>query len=378
MNTFEGIDLICFSHLRWNFVYQRPQHLMSRFAKNNRVFFFEEPFFDDVVHYDVTKYGENLHVITPHLARGMGERDAVSHQQEFLSRFLIKMNIQRYACWYYTPMALLFSDHLQPFLTVYDCMDELSAFKFAPKALKDLERRLMSQSDIVFTGGHGLYDAKKNQHRNIHSIPSSIDFDHFFKARTITEEPADQEQIPHPRFGFYGVIDERMNLELLGEVAARKKDWHFILIGPVVKINDEELPRGENIHYLGMKNYDDLPKYLAGWDVAIMPFALNESTHYISPTKTPEYLAGGKPVISTPIIDVKRQYSGLVNFAATADDFISVAEKEIQRDERWLSRVDAMLAENSWDKTWLRMSELIKLTLTGEASLHLKNNKEYV
>ena len=378
MSAFEGVDLICFSHLRWNFVYQRPQHLMSRIAKTNRVFFFEEPIFGDGMHYDVNR-SEGVFIIVPHLTHGMNDDQILDHQRDFLSGLLVDMNIHRYVLWYSTPMALPISDHLQPLIRIYDCMDELSGFKFAPQALKQLEEKLMNLADIVFTGGHSLYEAKKNLHHNIHPFPSSIDYDHFSKARSIINEPADQENIPHPRFGFYGVIDERMNMELLADVAAQKKDWHFVLLGPVVKINEDDLPRQDNIHYLGMKNYQELPQYLAGWDVAIMPFALNASTRYISPTKTPEYLAAGKPVISTPIIDVIRHYSSVVNFAATAQDFIQVAEGDLQFDDMWLAQVDKLLAENSWDKTWSRMNELIEEAIRRtENNINQKNQQVYV
>lgn len=352
---------------------------MSRIAKTNRVFFFEEPTFGDEIHYDVNKTEEGIYIVVPHLAHGLTDQQILDHQREFLSRLLVNMNIDRYALWYYTPMFLPISDHLQPILWIYDCMDELSGFKFAPPALKELEKKLMGQADIVFTGGYSLYEAKKHQHQNIHPFPSSIDYDHFSKARNIVDEPDDQENIPHPRFGFYGVIDERMNIQLLADVAACKKDWHFVLIGPVVKINEQDLPRPENIHYLGMKSYGELPIYLAGWDVAIMPFALNESTRFISPTKTPEYLAGGKPVISTPIADVMRQYNTVVNFATTADDFIRVAERDMQYDDVWLHHVDALLKENSWDKTWMQMKDLIEKTQEGiNNKVNLKNHQAYV
>ena len=378
MSAFEGVDLICFSHLRWNFVYQRPQHLMSRIAKTNRVFFFEEPIFDNGMHYDVNK-NEGVFIIVPHLTHGMTDQQILGHQRDFLSGLLVNMNIHRYVLWYSTPMALPISDHLQPLIRIYDCMDELSGFKFAPQALKQLEEKLMSMADIVFTGGHSLYEAKKDQHHNIHPFPSSIDYNHFSKARCIIQDPVDQQDIPHPRFGFHGVIDERMNMGLLAEVANQRKDWHFVLIGPVAKINEEDLPRQSNIHYLGMKNYNELPSYLSGWDIAIMPFALNESTRYISPTKTPEYLAAGKPVISTPINDVIRHYQQVVNFAATAEDFIQVAENDIENDGVWLHHVDKLLKENSWDKTWNRMNELIEYAIRrAENNINLKNQQVYV
>jgi UDP-galactopyranose mutase len=250
-------------------------------------------------------------------------------------------------------------------------MDELSAFKFAPPALKLLEQEMFEKADIVFTGGYSIYESKKNSHHNIHPFPSSIDKTHFEKAREGNKDPEDQQPIPHPRFGFYGVLDERFDIELVAEVARQKPGWHFVMIGPVVKIDPAQLPRLENIHYLGGKEYKQLPDYLSGWDIATIPFALNESTKFISPTKTPEYLAGGKPVISTPITDVVNPYQkyNLVHIASDARQFIKAATSEFEQVDKseWLQRVDAFLAHQSWDKTWLQMAELIEATRNEEA-----------
>ena len=283
MTMHQRTALICFSHLRWNFVYQRPQHLMSRISHRMRVLFIEEPHFGDINYFDVTNPKENLWIIVPHLKAGMSPSEIQHHQKEFILRLLFKMNISSYVAWYYTPMALQISDHLNPDLIVYDCMDELTAFKFAPQELKDLEKLLLSKADVVFTGGYSLYDAKKHQHKNIHPFPSSIDYDHFYQARTIVTEPEDQARIPRKRFGFYGVIDERMDLSLLDAVASLRSDWNIILIGPVVKIDERDLPRRPNIHYLGQREYGELPAFVADWDVCLMPFALNEATRFISP-----------------------------------------------------------------------------------------------
>ena len=205
-------------------------------------------------------------------------------------------------------MSLAFSDHLAPGLIVYDCMDELSAFRGAPPELVEREVELMCRANLVFTGGYSLYEAKRQRHDNAHPFPSSVDVEHFAAARRPQHDPDDQAEIPHPRLGFYGVIDERLDIALIEQVARMRPDWQIVLVGPVVKIDPAELPQRDNIHYLGGKTYDELPQYLSGWDVAIMPFALNESTRFISPTKTPEYLAGGCPVVSTPITDVVRTY----------------------------------------------------------------------
>jgi len=266
--------------------------------------------------------------------------------------------------WYYTPMALKFSRAYKPALTVFDCMDELSAFKFAPQELKDLEQELLDRADLVFTGGASLYAAKRHRHSNIHLFPSSIDKAHFGQARTGLPDPSDQSAIPRPRLGFFGVIDERFDIELIRDLAMQRPQWHFVLVGPVVKIDPSTLPQADNIHYTGGKSYEQLPAYLSGWDIAMIPFAQNESTRFISPTKTPEYLAAGIPVVSTPICDVVTPYGdlGLVAVAANADEFIAAAESIwVQKGQRadWLAQVDALLEKNSWDQTCHTMQALI-------------------
>ena len=384
------MDIVCFSHLRWNFVYQRPQHLLSRFAKAQRVFFIEEPFFEAAEDtFTITNTKENVQVVVLHL-KGAPAEGSIARQKALLTEIFKQENLHNYLLWYYTPMALLISDQLKPALTVYDCMDELSAFKFAPPLLKNLEAQLFAKADIVFTGGHTLYEAKKNQHPNIYPFPSSIDKAHFAKARIEANDPADQANIPHPRLGFYGVIDERFDIELIKQAAQQKPNWHFVLIGPVVKIDPASLPRFKNIHYLGGKSYDDLPAYLHGWDIALVPFLLNESTRFISPTKTPEYLSGGKPVISTPIQDVVYPYGvrGLVHIANNADELVQQAEKELAdgNKEEWLAKTDEFLKNNSWDETWEKMNNLIKaerkqikpLTHSKQINNYTKKEDAYV
>ena len=359
-------DLICFSHLRWDFVYQRPQHLLKRSARDRRVFFVEEPVFDNgSMRLDVSQRETNLFVVVPHLPQGLcSEVAKLAVLHDMVQKLLVENNIQQYVTWYYTPMALDFTRHLHPLAVIYDCMDELSAFKGAPECLKHRERELFKVADLVFTGGQSLYEAKRDQHRSVFAFPSSIDREHFMQARTEIEEPEDQKNIPHPRLGFFGVVDERFDVELLDQISRNRPDYQFVIIGPVVKIDPAILPQRENIHYLGGKSYQDLPAYLAGWDVALLLFAQNESTRFISPTKTPEYLAAGKPVVSTPIQDVVSPYGqmGLVRIANDAQEFTAAIDDLLQSEanrNRWLETVDGFLATMSWDETWARMSRLI-------------------
>lgn len=352
--------LLCFSHLSWNFVYQRPQHLLTRFSKHYQVFYFEEPKIGDSDRYIV-----NVQDGTYIVELLVSNHDETTNEriQNLIKELLEEYNIENYISWYYTPMALQFTSELHPEKIVYDSMDELSAFKFAPPQLLQLENELFRKADVVFTGGNSLYQAKKNRHHNIHAMPSSIDKLHFGQARAIQEEPADQKSISSPKLGFFGVVDERFDIELLREVSAKRPDWQFIIIGPVVKISPEDLPRASNIHYLGPKTYSELPQYISHWDIALILFALNESTEFISPTKTPEYLAAGKPVISTAIKDVINPYgnAGLVHIISDSESFISTAEKIFADDERdhWQRTVDHFLEDDSWDNTFNKMNALI-------------------
>ena len=374
------MEIVCFSHLRWDFVFQRPQHLLTRLADHFRIYYVEEAifhqerdFYSEVIH-------NNIYVIKPHL-KGAPDDVNVAERQRLLVRSLfLKHKINEYILWYYTPMALEITNTLKPVVTVYDCMDELSAFKFAHPALKQMEKELLNKADVVFCGGNNLYNAKKHQHSNIHPFPSSIDKKHFGTARHIKQDPADQAKIPSPRFGFYGVIDERFDIELIRQVAEKKPDWHFVLIGPVVKIDPATLPQKENIHYLGSKKYSELPSYLSGWDISLVSFALNESTQFISPTKTPEYLAGGKPVISTPIKDVVDSYgkNGLVHIISNAEEFVEVATTELATKDKhaWLQQVDKCLANSSWEITVNSMRKVIYEAIAEKQIIADQKKKE--
>jgi glycosyltransferase involved in cell wall biosynthesis len=357
-------DLVCFSHLRWDFVYQRPQHLLSRFATRRRVFFVEEPLFDEpVARLDIGAREHGLQVVVPHLPEGTTESEAVELQRELVESLFETEEVTDATFWYYTAMAVPFTRDLPATRVIYDCMDELAAFANAPEGMLDFEIELFRRADHVFTGGHSLYEAKAPHHHSVHAFPSSIDAAHFTAARGELPEPSDLAGIEGLRIGFYGVIDERADLELIDGIAALRPDWNLVLVGPVAKIEESSLPRRGNIHYLGAKSYAELPAYLAHWDVAMMPFALNESTNFISPTKTPEYLAAGKPVVSTAIRDVVRPYgeAGVVHIASSAEEFVRAAEAALgegRDDPTWIARVDALLANNSWDATWASMAAL--------------------
>lgn len=369
----EPQNLICFCHLRWNFVYQRPQHLMTRLQSLAQVHLWEDPMFEPAQSAELKQVTtpEGVRILTPVLPAGISEQEIASTQRDLLNAYISEHKIDSFLAWYYTPIALGFSDHLSPEVIIYDCMDELSAFLGAPQGLIEQEQRLFERADVVFAGGASLYASKKSQHENVHLFPSSIDRAHFGAGRQQQNDPPDQVAIPRPRIGFFGVLDERLDQELLRQVAADHPEWNFVLIGPVVKVNPDQLPRAHNLHYLGQKSYAELPKYLANWDVAILPFARNAATRFISPTKTPEYLAAGKRVVSTPIHDVVKPYEelGLVRIGHDAQEFGAAIEQSLaDEDARWIEHVDSFLAKTSWDKTFEGMWKEIQRVIPRDAA----------
>jgi glycosyltransferase involved in cell wall biosynthesis len=371
----KGGLIVCFSHLRWDFVFQRPHQILTRASEDYDVIYVEEPMFENSLYGSarVKTVAGGVQVVTPVLPVGTEADSIVEMQRRLLDQLLANIPHHTLIAWYYTPMALPFSAHLRPDVCVYDCMDELSGFKDPPARLIEREAQLFSTVDLVFTGGESLYQAKRNQHPRVYAFPSSIDASHFNKARARLEDPTDQKNIPRPRIGFFGVIDERMDLTLVAKTANRMPDCQFVMLGPVVKIDPEALPRASNLHWLGGKSYDDLPFYLAHWSAGWMPFALNESTRFISPTKTPEFLAAGLPVVSTAIADVVRPYGALELVGiANADDMADKLQIALGRksDADWLKNVDGFLAGKSWDKTWDAMSaHIARLQVLNDTAL---------
>ncbi|MBY5731535.1 UDP-galactopyranose mutase [Rhizobium leguminosarum] len=364
----EHAPLICFSHLRWDFVLQRPQHLMERFSRERPVFYFEEfiPTDHHLAYLEIHPFaGTSVKAVRPRIPHWWNAAEQEAALRRLLDDLILLHGGKRPILWFYTPLMFGFARHVDAVAIVYDCMDELANFKFAPPNLKACEQALMASADVVFTGGLSLYEARRDQHDNIHPFPSGVDTHHFHAARCSLPVPADQADIPQPRLGYYGVIDERLDLDLVGSVASARPDLSFVFLGPIVKISPDNLPRGANIHYLGQKAYADLPAYLSSWRAALMPFALNEATRFISPTKTPEYLAAGRPVVGTQIVDVVRGYSDVpgVFLANGTEAFAEACDAALLlscSDPAWLEAVDGVLAQSSWDSTFCRMSALLE------------------
>lgn len=363
--------IVCFSHLPWDLVFQRPHHLLTRAARTHAVLYIEEPVAADVAsaRLDLRKVQAGVEVATPVVP--LGTADSAALVRRLIDQEIARRKPASLITWYYTPMALDYSDRLNADLTVYDCMDELSAFSNPPPGLIAHEDRLLALADIVFTGGPSLHAAKRHRHPRVHAFSSSIDAPHFATARNHPADPADQATIPHPRLGYFGVIDERLDCALVAQMAAECPEMQFVMLGPVVKIDPAGLPQAPNLHWLGRKSYAELPTYLGNWDAGWMPFALNESTRFISPTKTPEFLAAGLRVTSTAVADVVRGYgsTGLVAIA-DADTMAANLRASLRApDPGWQARVAAQLAVSSWDSTWAGMVQHMELLLSGETAL---------
>lgn len=376
-------DLVVLSHLRWNFVYQRPQHIMTQLASKRKILFVEEPSIEKELRLHVLPAIErplkNLIVLHPKYANKPGD---ITLAEMILSQMKL-FDIEKPILWFYSPAFVTLAPMIPHSGIVYDCMDQLTLFRFAPKELEKNEKKLLSLADVVFAGGKSLFRDKSRFNPNTYLFPSSIDADHFKQAdRTQLPIPSDIASIRHPIAGYHGVIDERIDYELLDRLSTRLPQVSFVFIGPTTKIDKETLPYRSNIHYLGQKDYRSLPAYLAAFDVAIMPFEANDSTTYISPTKTLEFMASGIPTVSTLIYDIYTDYADVVTiagddraFAAAISYYLNeptlLKKKRIEKQKRIVSKT-------SWEDTAKEMSRLMETAiLKKEKSQPAEDIKTY-
>ncbi|GGD57908.1 UDP-galactopyranose mutase [Erythrobacter arachoides] len=363
-DALDDLPLVVFSHLRWDFVRQRPQHLLSRFARQREVWMWEEPIGCDhpLPYLEYHRFpADRVTSLRPRLPHWWSAEEQTAALADLYALFLQQSVRAAPIAWYYTPLMRAFSAGAEAALVVYDCMDELSSFAHADAALLTHEAELLERADVVFTGGRSLYEAKRHLAANVHAFPSAVDRAHFAAARATPRSAGGEDG--KLTAGYFGVIDERLDMQLIAELAAARPDWRIEMVGPVVKIDPATLPQAANIAWLGPRDYGQLPAVLAGWDVAIMPFALNEATRFISPTKTPEYLSGGRPVVSTPIADVVADW-GRSPGVWIAGDGATLAQAlddaaSLSAGGDWLAAVDRQLDAISWDATQQRMADLM-------------------
>ncbi len=368
--------VIVHCHLRWDFVWQRPQHIFSRLSKQHPVLFLEDaaplPPGETEPRLALTRVSDTLTIARPLLHPHVGdpEKDAEADRkngpawERLLDSLVARLKDTdpawaRIVHWIYTPAAVGVRHRYNPVAIAYDCMDELANFKGAPPGLKAKETELMNAAQVVFTGGPSMYAARRDIHPNVHQFNSGVDAEHFGRALSgDTTVPDDMAHLHAPRLLYYGVIDERMGWDNLAAVCDAHPEWSVVLVGPLAKITEDDLLRRPNLHYTGQRGYDDLPGYLKGCDVALVPFALSDATRFLSPTKTLEYFAARRPVVSTPIGDIVEHYSDAARIAATPEEFVRECEAALSEDntER-LANGTRYAEQNTWDNIVAAMDE---------------------
>jgi len=368
--------IIVHCHLCWDWVWQRPQQFISRLSQRHKVLFVETvaPAPDlarPLARYRSAQNFPNVTILTlqfPAWRWGNGKY-VDAERRRIVQEFIAGPGAGQFedaVQWFYDPMAVpAFAGQMGEILTVYDCMDELSKFRCAPPEIVQREAELLNRADVVFTGGRKLFEAKSEHNDNCHFYGCGVDCEHFGKARTKeTKVAADLTIIPKPILGYFGVVDERMDYELIARLADANRDWSVVMIGPTTKVDDAALPKRPNLHWLGQRSYMELPAYCKGFDVCLMPFALNESTEFINPTKALEYMATGRMIVSSAVPDVVRNFGTVVKIAEEQDEFIALCREAVERPEQ--SKIEAglrMASENTWEQIVGKMEEHIEEAL---------------
>ena len=381
MDNEQPLTLLCLAHLNWDHVWQRPQQLMIRFARRCRVIYVDppgpgwsgkEPYFEE-------RQGHGGVRVLRRMLPADVIQETGDEYEALWSRLLPELPAEagpNTILWVFTPRADYLVRQAEPHVrvAVYDCMDDLASFRNAEADIHRREANLLEDVALVTTGGFSMYQSRKDRHPNVHCFPSGVDIAHYRQVQDpATTVPESVSVLPHPRLGYFGVLDERIDWPMIGELAARRPEWHWVMVGPFAKVEASELPSAPNIHYLGHQAYTDLPRFLKGFDIATMPFALNEATRFISPTKTLEYLAGGKPVVSSSVPDVVAFYQGIVYIVDGADGWIAAIEEvlassEEERAARY-ERAAVPLEQSSWDSIAERMWALMMEAMEGKAAV---------
>lgn len=360
--------MVVHCHLRWDGVWQRPQQIMSRMAQERRICFIEEPIFmsPSTQPWLRVREEDGITIVQPHVTEQEEHlpRVSVANQQAIrtmLAPWLKENGWTGGVRWHYAPMATYLRDLTEDHTVVYDCMDELSAFRGAPPELVERERELMNEADVMFTGGLSMYLNKRQHHSNCHRFDSGVDVEHFQQAtRAETLLPEDARDLPKPVIGYYGVIDERMDYDAIRALSAAFPEGTVLLVGPVTKVDPAELPQAPNIRYVGQRTYHQLPGYLKAFDVALVPFADNEATRFLSPTKTLEYFAGLKPVVSSPVKDVVENYADIVRLARSPEEYVAAVRAALSEDHADRARRGLEKAqEKTWDAIVQQMTALV-------------------
>ena len=358
-------DLLCLSHLRWSPAYPRAQQLLRRCARDRRVYFVEPPVLDTDSEVTLERVADDGGVVVcvPHLPAGIEPAQAEAHLAYLLDQLVAREDLQRPVLWLDSPALLAACHHLSARAVVYDCVDPAPLGGDAPARVVDRERLLLAHADLVLTPSHALHERLRGEHPAAHAVPSAIDPAPLARARALVPEPDDQAAIPHPRIGYAGPIDARLDLALVELVAMMRPELHFVFLGDTAELEAASLPQAPNLHWLGARRPDQLPAYLAGWEVAMLPLVRPGRPELASPTAAPSFLAAGCAVVATSARDVVRPWGeqGLAWIGDSPAAFACAIDNALaeERDRR-LARVDRFLAEAGWDHVWDDVWSLIE------------------
>lgn len=362
--TSETCDLLVLAHSRWDLDHHRGHNIFSRYAQKRRVFYFEEPSFGqtEIPRLHIRDTFENVMVVTPHLPNPIKSNQIDSILRELIDELIFEEEIINFTLWLQTPRAFRYARDIDATTIIYECMEDYDNINNFSENLFQVEKELMENSDIIFVVSEALYQKKKFQHHNIHVFPNSADYFHFIQSRDFILDPYDQIHIPHPRIGFYGIIDQSIDLKLIDEIAQIREDLNFVFIGPLKDTKFSQLPTRKNIYYLEQKDYNLIPLYVAEWDCGLLPFCINEVTQYSSPHQTAELLMAGKPIVATHIPDISIRFGkkSLAKMASNAEDFSEKIDKAIleSKEQKWKELIDNELKNETWDQVFKKMCDI--------------------
>ncbi len=363
-----GYPIVCFSDISWNVKFQRPHQLFSQAKRINIIIFIEKPLLQrsGKPNHFISRVSDNILILTPVITDEDPESTIHETVEQLLTEKLKSHNTTEYICWYYSPKAINYSQKLTPKLIIFDCMDECCGYEGADTEVNESEKKLLEVTDLVFTGGRSLCNAKKLLHKNVHLFPDSIDYERFNgntkqAKKNIIKKPA-------AKIGYFGVIDERLDLNLLDKIAANKPKWKFEIAGPIVENMHGKLPERKNITFTGDIRDEEIPSIIGEWDAAILPYSKNNSTENTAPSRLLVYFAANKNIVSTSINDIVHYFgeNGMVRIADEPDDFVKALEAAIKYkpEAEWQKKVDSIIRKTTWEKTWNGMSKKINKLLS--------------
>lgn len=376
--------IVCLSSTRWSFLWQRPQQIMSRLCARHDILYVDPPFpvaeeqvrgisndeSGTLIVKNLQTINDALQIFRPlEISRfsypDLDSNELLKMNQELLQcqiqKALFQLGWQHPLLWLYDPRNVNLVDQLNPCGVIYDCVDSFRSFSWSHPHVSIWEEALVDRADVVLATSRALYQERLRKNRYTFLVPNAADYKHFSPWQGY-EKPADITAISRPRLGFIGAIYEWVDLELLQVIADKSPAWNLVLIGP--KQHGLQLPERSNIHWLGQRGYAELPAYVHSFDVALIPFLVNETTQHANPIKFWEYLAAGKPVVSTLLPEIpdvpgvvwrSENHSMFCNHCAQA---LELVQHPLSRN-KIITKARAIAYANSWENRCKRILRIL-------------------